>query len=239
MRGALGFTVPHVVAAGGFVPTDITGLKWWIDPSDTGTITEASGLVSQIDDKSSSALHPIQTTGSLQPSTGVETIGGLNALGFPVDEWMEPASNPMAGSSAGHAFYILRLNDDAAARNAVLFQWGSSGSADHESFVDGNIYYGWGSTVRHTVGNPTPSLTTERLIEIRTASSAWSYWIDGVSIFSTGTNTVGWGGTQHRFGGGSVGVIGEVGEVLCYDSVLTGADLTNVRTYLSDKWSVA
>ena len=60
-------------------------LEAWYDASDSSTITEAAGLVSLWNDKSTKGRNLIQGTGSLQPSTGTRTIGGVNALDFQAD----------------------------------------------------------------------------------------------------------------------------------------------------------
>ena len=56
-------------ASGSFAPTDISGLRLWLDASDASTFTYSSGvIVSRWADKSGNANHANQSTGSLQPS---------------------------------------------------------------------------------------------------------------------------------------------------------------------------
>jgi len=57
------------------IPTEL-----WLDASDSSTITEGGGFVSQWDDKSGNNRDLIQTTGSAQLVTGDDTINGLNVL---------------------------------------------------------------------------------------------------------------------------------------------------------------
>lgn len=64
-----------------WTPADITTEAWY-DASDASTITSASGLVSQWDDKSGNDFHVSQPTGSLQPQTGVTTLAGKNTICF-------------------------------------------------------------------------------------------------------------------------------------------------------------
>jgi hypothetical protein len=56
----------------------------WFDASDSSTITEIGGRVSQLDDKSNNAVpqNIAQGVGSEQPQTGVDTLNGLNVLTF-------------------------------------------------------------------------------------------------------------------------------------------------------------
>ena len=64
------------------LPTDISDLILWLDPSDLTTITESSGLVSQIDDKSELGNNFNQGSASAQPDINTEKINGLPVLNF-------------------------------------------------------------------------------------------------------------------------------------------------------------
>lgn len=63
-----------------WTPANITTLGWW-DTSDTGSITESGGSVSQVNEQKG-GVPLIQATGSLQPTTGTRTQNGLNVLDF-------------------------------------------------------------------------------------------------------------------------------------------------------------
>jgi hypothetical protein len=78
LRGNLGSSNP-------LVPSELAGLQLWLDASDTTTITEAGGSVSQWNDKSGNGNNVTQGTGALQPTTGVSTVNGLNVLNFAGD----------------------------------------------------------------------------------------------------------------------------------------------------------
>lgn len=256
MKTGMGRYRPHITVAGGFSPTDISGLQLWLDPSDTATITESSGSVSQIDDKSGNGRHYTQGTGTRQPTTGTRTINSLNTLDFDgsSDALVAPSAF-MSAATAGTALYVMASDNDPGGADpgngAVLHRWGSSASSDHEPYLDSNVYHGWGATTRKTVGNPTPALTTPRQITITNASGAWAYKIDGTDIFTTGTNTVGFASALSdansdlmSIGGSTAGAApvwfnGRIAEILVYDSALSGADLTNAQTYLKDKWGTA
>jgi len=62
-----------------FVPSDTTR-DLEIDASDEDSIVSSAGLVSRINEKSGNNNDPVQTTGSEQPQTGVDTINGLNVI---------------------------------------------------------------------------------------------------------------------------------------------------------------
>lgn len=59
----------------------------WLDASDSTTITQSSGAVSQWNDKSGNARHMTQGTSANQPITNSRTVNGLNGIDF------QPASS--------------------------------------------------------------------------------------------------------------------------------------------------
>lgn len=63
--------------------------KLWLDASDTTTITDSSGAVSEWRDKSGNGYAFTQATGGAQPTTGTTTQNGLNVLSFDgIDDYM-------------------------------------------------------------------------------------------------------------------------------------------------------
>ena len=62
-----------------WTPGDMT-TDMWFDAADASTITDSAGSVSQWGDKSGNGNHLTQGDGAFQPTTGANTIGGLNAI---------------------------------------------------------------------------------------------------------------------------------------------------------------
>jgi hypothetical protein len=71
----------HQKLGGTWSPSFLSPVAWF-DASDPTTIVESGGFVSQWDDKSGNNNHATMLDGLRQPATGVNTIGGLNALDF-------------------------------------------------------------------------------------------------------------------------------------------------------------
>lgn len=70
---------PYRFAA--FSPLDLSPQAWY-DASDTSTITQSGGAVSQWNDKSGNGRNVTQSTAAAQPGTGAITQNGLNVLTF-------------------------------------------------------------------------------------------------------------------------------------------------------------
>lgn len=93
-----------------WTPNQIT-TALWIDSSDDSTITSSGGKVSQMNDKSGNDLHLTQSTEAEKPTTGVETIGGKNALGFDAtDDNLERtvATSALTTGDNFSAFFVLK-----------------------------------------------------------------------------------------------------------------------------------
>jgi hypothetical protein len=74
-----------------WTPAAETSLEAWYDASDPATITASAGAVSQVADKSGHGRHLVQATSSAQPTTGVRTVNGRNALDFTATKTMVAA----------------------------------------------------------------------------------------------------------------------------------------------------
>jgi hypothetical protein len=141
-----------------------------------------------------------QATAASKPTYKVNMSGGQPALYFDGNDSMGFASSIISGTPDGFAAFIFKIDidppTDALKTAPVMGSFGSAILASHWPFTDGNVYDGFGSTARKTAGNPTPSLTSFRIISQHSAASDFVINIDGSQFYSTSTNTVGWSGSQ-------------------------------------------
>lgn len=109
-----------------WTPAQIT-TALWLDAADTATITEASGDVSQWDDKSGNSRNVAQGTGALQPSV---ISGGLNSL-----DVIRFSAHRLTGAhadfltTAATVFAIFDLRDAGQVDPEVIIEFGNN-SAD-------------------------------------------------------------------------------------------------------------
>ena len=107
-----------------FEPIDPSTLNplMWMDASDTSTITASSGSVSQWNNKGSLGNFT-QSNSSLQPTTGVSTLNGLNVLDFSADVLRAVNQNEWKFLNDGLAKYevfIVMKNTNLGQLNSVL-----------------------------------------------------------------------------------------------------------------------
>jgi len=118
-----------------WTPADISTAAWY-DASDSDTITEAGGSVSQWDDKSGNGLDLTQGTGSDQPdriTDGIHFSGSthqLDASGMPATYYAYIVGSPNANTA-----YRNWLSTATAGRHVLI----QPSSADTVGSWDGNF----------------------------------------------------------------------------------------------------
>lgn len=104
-------------SSSGWSPHRLLDLIGWYDASDISTITDSSGVVSQIDDKSGNGLHlTVITSGKSGPKTGIQDLNGLNVLSWDsVDQILE--NNSFSYDQSSNPLYlcgVFRCDQDNA-----------------------------------------------------------------------------------------------------------------------------
>jgi len=119
-----------------FSPTSLSGLQAWYDASDASTVTESSGDVSQIDDKSGNDYHLTQATAALKPTYETAVQNGLNVLTGIQDastnrQTLESSNASLAaiGNGSFTVATVARMNTvGGSTGRGDIFLWDSAGS---------------------------------------------------------------------------------------------------------------
>jgi len=223
------------VAAPTFVPTDIAGLVAWYDADDASTITESGGLVSQWDDKSGQGNHVAQGTSTLQPLTvDAQQNGRAIVRTDGIDDYIYV--NAFSGGAIGNGHTVLiALKPDARAGVHVFYDGRNSGATRSETYNNSGTYAYFSGVVNATTTNVATGFTQlttvyhnvngllrENGVEIDTGSTGASQ-MNGLIVGSFQAVTNVWAAQ-------------DVGEILIYDSILAGTDLTDAENYLKARW---
>ena len=232
-----------------FSPADLASLTAWFDGDEFTGTAGGTAIATWADQEGSN--DATQGTAGDRPTvdaTGLSSKAVINFDGAG-DHFVLP--NFVSGYSAGSGFFVTKINDDPTisglgADGPPLGDFGTSAlsSSDLYPFEDGNIYVGFGSTTRDVLGNPTTSLATWHIGNFNSAPSNWSYFLNGVSFYATGTNTVGFGtapliGRSATGGGGIRKLAGKIAEILIFNAVLSTPDRQKVEGYLAHRWGIA
>lgn len=227
---------------GGFSPAGLSDLALWLDATDEGTITSSSGNVSQWDDKSGNGRNVVQATGSSQPTTGVETINGLNALGFSGPQYLQNAAYPLISDATIIVVANVVLVNNAAESLISFDQAGNDFQLDAASATDflyrangPNANYNYSATNQEGADNIysfdfdiTDADSRLRINGGAAVSSAYSNDVAGTHTFRIATN---------RAEGNRLDV--NVSEIIIYDRRLTNSEFDSVGNYLSGKYAIS
>jgi len=228
-----------VSAAGGFVPTDISGCVLWLDASDSATITSDVNGVSQWSDKSGQENNVLQSDNVRKP-----TVSG-NSLSFDQD-FMESINDELiltdrsifvvasVAATADGALAVFDFSDNAQTNSGTsLFKY--TQTVDPVS-----ILYrprgGTGTDITTSISADTIFLATCFAESGVTASLRINgSLIDNSAISTLDSNKIVIGGLNVLT---YYAMIGTISEVLTYNTVLTQSDYETVENYLNSKWSI-
>ncbi len=220
---------------------DISGLQFWLDPSDSSTTTTSSSEITAITDKTTNNYDG--TNGEV-PILGWRKVKNKTPIEYTGHGWMAfGADNTGVATELGKTdtftFCLTFAADDTT---TVQQLWSSSkGSADRFGItiqsgrIRAAIFNGssW-ANVEALLGD-----TDMHTLVITGNSGTVTGYLDGVSMDVTpSANTLVWQGTTTlgSRGGNQNEFFGLIGEALVYDTVLSADDRATVESYLSGRW---
>lgn len=210
----------------------ITASPLYCTKAGGGTPTNGD-LLSGFTDRSGNSRAPSQSTSANQPT--LQTVSSKYVIRFDKTrgDFVQWASNAFASFTGGAEIFVVeRVIDGGSVQGHWAF---GTGAEDYYGF-GGSIYDGFASTARKGPITPGVSLTSLNCYSVRSAPSDWQAYMNGTSISSTGTNSVGWT-TNCRFGITAVGTTG--GRELCELIILpplSSGDRAIVMTYIRATW---
>lgn len=212
-----------------FDPTSIAGCMAWYDFADNSTITASAGAVSQVTDKSGSGHTLTQSTAGLKPTTGLNTINAKNVLHF-LNNRLDTATFTQAQPITG--FAIGQLDTASGVNRQMLGNGGTSPTLYQGSTTVWRMY---ASTEQGTI----PSTTNVTLLSGIFNGASSQLYVNGVldGTFNPGTN--GYLNLSIFIGNDvSAGApwLGNIAEVILYNSALSDPNRNNVEQYLLLKW---
>ncbi len=211
----------------------------WLDASDASTISlDGSSKVSQWRDKSGNARHFADNSAPSERPTYADTQNSLSVVSF---DGTQILRRPVFSPSTSAITIAAVLQEGASGSRRVSVSLGS----DRHIAISG-----WNNNGK--VGGLLGGVAW-----LDTSTSGTSSYISLVVRRSGGTNTVRMNGADLTVAGGSSStpntatgnmdlggqnstkVLVKLAEIIVIDgSALTGTDLTDLETYLADKWGL-
>lgn len=255
--------VGHQIGDPIFLPA--AGMVLWCDSADAATITDNGGSPTRVQtilDKTVNANDLGVSQVGTAPKTGTATQNGLNILDFDDKRLTNQAGVTQQVTASRALTLFLAMSDKSTATEEAYFSMPAGGIEDHQTFIfernvgellvvqgDGALYAS-DADLRIQSWTIAPSGSTVQLFTVRASTTGVTLRINGVDQ-GVGTNPVGtmpfasflattptcnffWGARSHQSGTHDMNNL--AGEVLLYDSVLTGSALSNTEGYLMAKW---
>jgi hypothetical protein len=240
----------------------VAGYKVWLDASDTATITQSGGAVSQWTDKSANAYAFTQATSSYKPTTAANTQNGKNVLTLGTNDSLQSTAASSVWkflhTSSYTVFFALKYNVATYGGHPIATA-GATAEVGLDTFQDNPgkfqcvVTRGVGGT--YVIANVTASnaLTTNftyvTLINDCTNGTAANRSDIRIKQGSAVKSNVQTGAidtgnparTMQLFdyvAGGNEGIDGQMGEILIYESILSAGDILANQQYLANKWGV-
>jgi hypothetical protein len=217
-------------------PTDIAGCVVWLAAdreayADGDPVTNADNGGSGVDWTSlggPTATYKTSITPTGKPVFRFSTAN--NALYGP----------DLSAMTAASVFVVVKIVNDPpdSAAHAGLWLLTTDTNATYFPYIDSTIYDACFTSARKTTVDPTPSLSSAfRVYEVLSGSGDWRSYLDGVNLFTTGTNTVAcYTIPALGYTSGVNYLQGDIAAFLIYDSVLSAGNRADVETYLTQRY---
>jgi hypothetical protein len=232
--------------ASGFNPKSISGLKLWLDATDSSTLTLNGSAVSEWRDKSGNDFHFSQGTSNNQPAYNA-TINGKAAISFDGTndglDRVNVTNSSVADSTGACAFVVYELNGTDSQYAAFRTSTNASG---HDRF-NTTTFHTYFRSSRFTSLSPAPPSSGRVLL---TSSSDVAADIQALRVNGSSLQTQSCASTfatwRALFGGNAnwaVGydgsyLLGSVGEIIVIGRSVTSAEIATVEKALAKKWGI-
>lgn len=222
-----------------WTPSEISTYMW-LDASDTSTITESSGNISQWDDKSGNSRHSTQSIGSNQPSTGDSTQNSKNVISFDGTEWFNMDSDLHNITNGSNSHFIVSRQDISGSSKRIV-------NYDNAGTKGGMRYLSGGSSIQFSSGSfngPTSTGNTNSNFNVLFGSrdsSLLSISVNGETPITTndGSSIVAINANIGTFSDGVAGtLIGDIAEIIILNSSAPLSLRQTIEGYLSHKWGI-
>ena len=220
------------------LPT-ITGLILHLDASDMTTITkDGSNNLSQWNDKSGQGNNVVQATLANQPVWTNSILNSMPVIRFIASNNETIKVSAFTGGAESQPNTVIMVGEGSQGTGRYIFDSGAAstraGITSDGTYV--RMYAGAESTTTITNENGTPRMWR---YEFNGTSSKVEKSGTGVQTINGGTgstNGIVLGNYQGEASGNAYD--GDIAEFLFYNKILSAQELSDIETYLTDKWGL-
>jgi len=218
------------------------GTTLWLDSFDETTITDSSGSVSQWDDKSDTS-NDATGTGSARPTTGTRTQNSRNVIDFTTNDTLILASNDVFDQPFT-MFVVAKVDSNSSNMAIITRQSGATDGGYNLRDVGSGTFQSFAVGPGPQFSVPTQTSNTNTNLHVSTFDLTSRYHIndetESVGATLSGyDNSITTAASIGATSGGSVNFLdGFVAEIIMLDSVLSGSEIDEIKSYLNTKWSI-
>jgi len=233
-------------------PLEISGCVFWLDAADGNSVTQAAGVISQVNDKSGNNFH-VTAAGGAQPTYRYGDFGGRNCIRFDgTSDFLQNASSTLLRNLTGWtSFTVSRANSATPAGGSPTVWSVNTGNTKAQEYI--TLTTGLQSVSARRVqadanaalsGIQANILITQRCCIVDHSTTSARTYINGVADATS--SSFGTAGTSDNIGGDiyiGAGVLGssnwwpgDICEVILFNSVLSDLNRKRVEGYLRTKW---
>jgi hypothetical protein len=220
-----------------------TNLAFWGIASDETSIESTSNSVFKWISANGNGVDSVQISGGIQPSTGITSENGLNTLFFENDNLYFPSAlNYLPGGNSTIFVVVKATSQDSFLRRIIAFGNGTSPRLNI-GYTESSNYLEFRSSSSGS-GALSTSFTPSDLNIIRTQrdGSALTMSVNGSTPVSNNNGSDANDVDSVSIGGNSAGagfsLVGEIAELIIYDTAITAGEISNIETYLSNKHNI-
>ncbi len=240
-------------SGGAFSPLQIAGCVAWFDMQDAGSFTDNSGFVSVITNKASSVSWTEATNRPAYSATGLNSKPCMDFDG--VNDHITSTEAAVFGAvtnAAAYTLFVVAKLDAVDVDTDVFFGVGNSGFNSARTRYWGAGTSGSGAWVSRTENDASAGLNVNGAVPDTTAHVLCWYSPGTTVSLSVDQGANNPNGAAQNPGTltpnrSALGVMpdgvpneflnGQIGELILYNSELSGADRTTVADYLKTRWS--
>ncbi len=242
-----------------WTPADLgANLALWLDGQDVSTMTtNASGQISQWQDKSGGGNHAAQSAAANQPTYSAAQFGGRGAAMFDGDsDHLNLTNKGMFRNVSGASIAAVARSDNTGeARRLVYVTIGPNQSRNRQALMQRSGSAQWICQFRRLDGDANMSQASSQANTAATGVTiaVTDYARNVVALYENGfetgsSNFAGSGNTSDTdsfvaFVGANEGTPqfwqGPVGEIVAVKSALSAADREKLEGYLAHRWGTA
>lgn len=220
--------------ASGFNPKSLPGFVYWLDASQSSTITVSTG-VSEWRDAGGSAIKATQVTANAQPAYETAAQNGKNAVYFDgTNDNMSLGNLSASFPSAASALFAFKVNNKT---DYSLYT--DSNNSAFWAYPTNRTYIGtFKGTRLNNVSSPFMPTNSAGIVAIVSSSAAYRVYINDALAHDVAADFV--VGTNHRVGNNDLGALfkGWLYEAIFYSSALSASQLSAAHKYLKAKWGL-